>query len=431
MATPHTRLGDCPHHTDTSDRLIATAMAVTFSPLLAARAAIAYATTGHVYEQHPRLGRNLTPITIRSFAGSAPGRRLAYLLSVARGDMCFIGPRPLDPEDAEAQPRRTPNITPGFLSPSRLRARLGIDYEPETLTCHQRLLSKDGIALTARYLIAEVLGSNGLATPATYTQLGLSITNTTMDEALTWCVNTARTRPASTLVFVNAACYNESAENPAYASALHHADRIFPDGIGAKLGARLHGVSLIANLNGTDMFPRLCERARNEGLSLFLLGARPGIAEAVAENMTSKFPGLQIAGTRHGYFTSEEESEVIATINNSGADILLIAFGVPNQELWIDQHRKQLNVGLIQGVGGLFDFYSGRIPRAPLWLREIGLEWVWRLAQEPGRMWRRYIVGNPRFLRRAWLDSRCTRHCRDHSTGQRPLLNYRDEYPKN
>jgi N-acetylglucosaminyldiphosphoundecaprenol N-acetyl-beta-D-mannosaminyltransferase len=160
------------------------------------------------------------------------------------------------------------------------------------------------------------------------------------------------------------------------------------------------------NVNGTDLFPRLCEAASQAGLSIYLLGARPGIAEAAANKMRERYPGLHIAGARDGYFSPEEEAGVVAGINASGAAILLVAFGVPRQELWIERWRTDLQPRVCLGVGGLFDFYSGRIARAPVWMREIGLEWVWRLLQEPKRMWRRYIIGNPLFLSRVWRQTR-------------------------
>jgi len=138
------------------------------------------------------------------------------------------------------------------------------------------------------------------------------------------------------------------------------------------------------------------------GRSLFLLGARPGVAAAAAQSMRQRYPALRIAGTRDGYFDAAEEPAVIEQINASGADILLVAFGAPRQDLWLHQHRDVLAPPVRMGVGGLFDFYSGRIPRAPEWMREIGLEWAYGLLQEPGRMWRRYVIGNPLFLYRVW-----------------------------
>jgi N-acetylglucosaminyldiphosphoundecaprenol N-acetyl-beta-D-mannosaminyltransferase len=142
----------------------------------------------------------------------------------------------------------------------------------------------------------------------------------------------------------------------------------------------------------------LCEALASSGRSVYLLGARPGVAAAAAEAMARRVPRLIIAGTRHGYFPPEDTDAVIDTINRSGANVLLVAFGAPAQELWLARHRARLAPSIRIGVGGLFDFYSGRIPRAPRWLQELGLEWVWRLVQEPRRMWRRYLVGNPLFL---------------------------------
>jgi lipopolysaccharide/colanic/teichoic acid biosynthesis glycosyltransferase len=116
--------------------------------------------------------------------------------------------------------------------------------------------------------------------------------------------------------------------------------------------------------------------------------------------MQQRYPGLEIAGTRDGFFTPEQEAEIIADINASGAAILLVGFGAPKQELWLSRVKQSLASPVCMGVGGLFDYYSGRIPRAPLWLREMGLEWAWRFCQEPMRMWRRYLVGNPLFIYR-------------------------------
>ena len=149
-----------------------------------------------------------------------------------------------------------------------------------------------------------------------------------------------------------------------------------------------------------------CRRFAAEGARVAVFDLNTGAAEQVAENMRRRHPALIVAGVQHGYFDAAEEAAIIERINGSGARILLVAFGVPRQELWLAQHRERLRPPVRMGVGGLFDFYSGRIPRAPLWLREIGLEWAWRLAQEPGRMWRRYLIGNPLFLYRVWLQAR-------------------------
>ncbi|MEO0423772.1 MAG: WecB/TagA/CpsF family glycosyltransferase, partial [Pseudomonadota bacterium] len=199
--------------------------------------------------------------------------------------------------------------------------------------------------------------------------------------------------------FVNAHGYNVMWGSASYREALESADALFPDGTGVRWAARWAG-ERADNLNGTDMFPLLCRAARDAGLSVFLLGARPGIAERVAQTAGRLAPGLRIAGTHHGYFDADsaEERAVIDQVNGSGADILLVATGVPHQDEWLARHHAHLSVGAALGVGGLFDFYSGRIPRAPRWLRELGGEWLFRLYQEPMRLFRRYVVGNPAFL---------------------------------
>jgi exopolysaccharide biosynthesis WecB/TagA/CpsF family protein len=193
---------------------------------------------------------------------------------------------------------------------------------------------------------------------------------------------------------------NIASHDEDYSAVLQQADRILADGIGLKIGSRLLNQALKANVNGTDLFPRLCERAAIHGYSLFLLGGQPGVAAKAAETMQQRYPGLEIAGTRDGFFTPEQEAEIIADINASGAAILLVGFGAPKQELWLSRVKQSLASPVCMGVGGLFDYYSGRIPRAPLWLREMGLEWAWRFCQEPMRMWRRYLVGNPLFIYR-------------------------------
>lgn len=210
------------------------------------------------------------------------------------------------------------------------------------------------------------------------------------------------------VAFVNPDCLNIAYRHEDYRRVLRSAARVLPDGIGLRLGCRLFGVSLKANVNGTDLFPRLCARAAEAGVPLFLLGARPGIAALAAKNLQTQYPALNIAGTHHGFFEPDEEPNLIRQINESGARILLVAFGAPRQELWLDRRRSDLTPPVRLGVGGLLDFYSGQMPRAPQWMREIGCEWAFRLYQEPGRLWRRYVIGNPLFLYRVWLQSRST-----------------------
>lgn len=218
------------------------------------------------------------------------------------------------------------------------------------------------------------------------------------------------------IYFVNPDCLNKIFEKNMddYHHFLYDVDKkdmIFADGIGINIAADMMGYPKNENVNGTDMFPRLCQMSADKGFSIFLVGARPGIPELVKTNMEKEFPGLNIIGTQHGYFDQKIDSEnVVNQINNIDPDIILVAFGVPAQERWINKWYDKLKCPVIMGVGGLFDFYSGRIKRAPRWMRDIGLEWLYRLLMEPKRMFKRYIIGNPLFLKRVKALKKCSAH---------------------
>lgn len=391
------------------DRALALGLSLLLAPVLLLLAVRAWWREGRCLSGETLIGRHRRPFRRWSFGGSGWGRELAVLFNLAAGDLAWVGPRPLTPAEAAAlDPKfeRRFELTPGLIYPYAVRRNVGIAYEQEAEVEQDfffgpRPGSRLGLAL--RYLIGRLLaGGKPRPTPPHLHFFGVDLTNTTLEETLDWMVEQVRARRPALVAFVNPDCLNIAYRNGAYRKTLAHAARVLPDGIGIKLGCRILGVDLRENVNGTDLFPRLCERSAREGLRLFLLGARPGIAAAAAAAMQSRYPDLQIAGTRHGYFDAAETEAVVEEINRSGADILLVAFGAPRQELWLAGQGERLQPPLRLGVGGLFDFYSGRMPRAPLWMREIGLEWVFRLMQEPGRMWRRYLIGNPLFLYRVW-----------------------------
>ncbi|WP_240722338.1 WecB/TagA/CpsF family glycosyltransferase [Poseidonocella sp. HB161398] len=205
----------------------------------------------------------------------------------------------------------------------------------------------------------------------------------------------------SRVAFVNAHCCNVRARDPGYADALETADLLLPDGIGVELAGRMQGLRLKENLNGTDFVPALLREAAERGMTVFLLGAAPGVARDAADRLCRDIPGLRIAGTRDGYEGMRDEADAIDEINRSGADIVLAALGVPFQDLWLARNARRLRARILMGVGALFDFLSGRVRRAPEALRKARLEWAWRLAGEPRRLARRYLAGNAAFLARA------------------------------
>ncbi len=230
--------------------------------------------------------------------------------------------------------------------------------------------------------------------------MGIPLDNLTLAEAVGEIVQAMEDDRPRRACFVNADCVNLALRHADYRETLRTADLAFADGMGMRLAGIVLGRRVRDNVNGTDLFPRLCEALDGRGKRIFLLGARPGTAERMAAWMAGRYPGIVVAGCRDGYFPPAEEAEVIGQVRRSGSDLLLVAFGAPRQDVWVDQHLPELGVKLAVGVGGLFDFFSGRIPRAPLWLRRLGLEWCYRLYREPRRLGKRYLLGNPVFLAR-------------------------------
>ncbi|MGC1381141.1 MAG: WecB/TagA/CpsF family glycosyltransferase [Candidatus Baltobacteraceae bacterium] len=172
------------------------------------------------------------------------------------------------------------------------------------------------------------------------------------------------------------------------------------DTVGLLAVARRRGATLHERVAGVELIERLCERAASQSLGVYLLGGAEGVAADAAAILEVRFPGLQIAGTRNGYFTDDQASEVAATVAASGAKLLFAGLGSPRQEYWLEEHLHETGCGAGIGVGGSFDVIAGRIERAPSVVRRLGLEWLYRLVKEP-RRWRRQLA-LPRFV---WLVS--------------------------
>ncbi|MDD4310371.1 MAG: WecB/TagA/CpsF family glycosyltransferase [Candidatus Cloacimonetes bacterium] len=232
---------------------------------------------------------------------------------------------------------------------------------------------------------------------------GIKICNISMPEALILIDEKISKQEKTPVYFVNADCMNKVYVDKEYYAVLKGTKVILPDGIGINLAGKMLGTPVRENVNGTDLLPLLCDLSVNRSYGLYLLGAAPKVAETMKEKLLLRYPKLNICGARDGFFDWRTEAErVIEEINQSKPDILLVALGAPLQEKFINRYGDSIDATIQMGVGGLFDFYSGRIARAPLWMRQIGLEWVFRLIQEPKRMWRRYILGNPLFLARVF-----------------------------
>ena len=243
----------------------------------------------------------------------------------------------------------------------------------------------------------------------TFSVLGVRIHHMTRQAAIAKLEEIIRCRDARTaaVFFANAHALNLAASDPAYRETLNSADFVFPDGTGVRWAARLQGVRVVENMPGTDFVPEMFLATADRGHSYFLLGADEETVAAAADYAQKTFPGWRLTGSHHGYLADATlDAAVVDRINTARPDVLLVGMGNPRQEHWIADHQSQLQVPLVFGVGGLFDFWAGNVSRSPAWLRRMGHEWLWRLFQAPGQKARRYLVGNPLFLARI-LRERC------------------------
>ncbi|MCA0014435.1 WecB/TagA/CpsF family glycosyltransferase [Mesorhizobium sp. B292B1B] len=229
------------------------------------------------------------------------------------------------------------------------------------------------------------------------TIFGISVLAIRWDDAIALLTRLIAERRFTKVSFLNAHNANLAYTDPVFAQALDDF-LILPDGIGVDLAAQLlYGAPFPDNLNGTDFVPAFL-RSVARPLTVGLLGATRINAEAASKKLAAIAVQHRFVVIHDGYFSAAQEPEIIERIAALRPDMLLVAMGVPRQELWIERHIDERHCTLPVAVGALLDFLSGAVPRAPLWIRRLRLEWLFRLAVEPGRLWRRYVVGNPLFL---------------------------------
>lgn len=200
-------------------------------------------------------------------------------------------------------------------------------------------------------------------------------------------------------VVVNVAKVVNMRKDPELARSVTECDIINIDGMGVVWGARFLGHDVTERVAGVDLFHQLNAMAETEGFPVFYLGAKDEIVSKTASIMKEAHPNLQVAGYHHGYFWDDEEA-IVEEIRKSGAKMLFVAITSPKKENFINKWKDQLGVEFVMGVGGTFDVVAGKVKRAPLWMQRSGLEWLYRVLQEPRRMWKRYFVTNSKF---AWM----------------------------
>lgn len=231
----------------------------------------------------------------------------------------------------------------------------------------------------------------------TVTFFGVKINPWTMDKTLSVITHGIDNNLFIQHVVVNVAKIINAQSDPELKASIEACNIVNIDGMGVVWGARLLGLKAPERVAGVDLFYRLIDLSQYKAYPVFLLGAMPDVIEKTVTNLQRQFPGLVIAGSHHGYFWDEEE-KIVDRIHNSGAKLLFVAITSPRKENFINRWREQLGVNFVMGVGGTFDIVAGISKRAPLWMQQCGLEWFYRILQEPQRMWKRYLVTNSRFL---------------------------------
>ena len=234
--------------------------------------------------------------------------------------------------------------------------------------------------------------------------LGVGVDGVTVEDLHAEILRLARGPRGGLVLNANAHCLNLCYGDPALRAFLNGADVVVCDGAGVALAARVLGGRIPYRITYADWVHDLTAFAAGEGLSLFFLGARPGVAEEAARRLEEGNPALKISGVRHGHFDhapgSPENEEIVGEISAARPDILLLGLGMPLQERWLMHNRHRMDFGVALTGGAVFDYASGRLRRGPRLLTDNGLEWLARLLIEPRRLWRRYLLGNPLFLLR-------------------------------
>lgn len=229
--------------------------------------------------------------------------------------------------------------------------------------------------------------------------LDVPIARATMEEALGCVEQAVRQRQRLRIGVVNAAKLVNMRRDPLLRADVLSSDVILADGMSVVWASRLLlGRGLPERITGIDLMLGVLERGRAHGLHVYLLGARPDVLAEASERICRQFPGVRIVGRQHGYFSEHEEPEIVSSIRAAEPDVLFVAISSPRKERFMAEWADQLDVPVVHGVGGSFDVLAGRVRRAPELWRRLGCEWLYRLAQEPRRLWRRYLVTNSVFI---------------------------------
>jgi N-acetylglucosaminyldiphosphoundecaprenol N-acetyl-beta-D-mannosaminyltransferase len=258
------------------------------------------------------------------------------------------------------------------------------------------------------------MASTGWASHALLVQrrrefLGAPLHALSMAETIGLAEESMQTRTPLLHTVVNVAKLVTMRNNAELREDVASADVINVDGIGVLWGARLLGVGIDERVAGVDVMTEMFALCASKGYRPFLLGAEQHVLDAMAAELARRYPTLVVAGMQHGYFAAEQEADVIAAINASGADCLFVALPTPRKERFLKRYRNELVPSFVMGVGGSFDVFAGKVARAPALVQRLGFEWLFRVAQEPRRLWRLYYETNIAYAGLLWRAYRTRR----------------------
>ncbi|GAB4335164.1 MAG: exopolysaccharide biosynthesis glycosyltransferase VpsK [Calditrichia bacterium] len=228
--------------------------------------------------------------------------------------------------------------------------------------------------------------------------LGFQLDNLSMSETISKIGKIIEQRKPVQHVVLNAAKIVQAVGSPSLRETINSCGLINADGQAVVWAARLLGIPLKERVAGVDLMYEIMKYAPQKGWRIFFLGAKEEVVQAVVHRAKKEFPGINIAGFRNGYFTDDEEAVLVEQIASSKPDILFVGISSPKKEIFLNKYLDKLNVPFCMGVGGSFDVFAGIVKRAPKILQKMGMEWFYRVIQEPRRMWKRYAKTNPIFI---------------------------------
>lgn len=226
--------------------------------------------------------------------------------------------------------------------------------------------------------------------------LGVPIDIVTLEGALDRIIEFLKNSGCKMVTTPNTEIIMAAEEDPELSKILTSSDLCIPDGIGLIYASRIHKLGLLERVPGVDLMKKILEYSNIAEKSIFILGGRPGVAEAACKNIKNSFKSIRIVGFNDGYFNHEDEKKIINEINSLRPDILFVALGAPRQEKWMYEHKSELHVKVAMGVGGSVDIWAGTAKRAPVLFQRLGLEWLYRLIKEPWRYKR--MLALPKFI---------------------------------